>query len=594
MTILNYPFDSSQILKSRKALRKELLSDSNTRIKKRIAVLGGSTTSDIVKITELFLLNNGIEPSFYESEYAQFREDALFSNEELDAFKPDIIYIHTTLRNLKLPCPVMRDSENDVTEKLNQQYRYFEAVWEKLQKRFSCPIIQNNFEYPFYRLLGNKDAYDIHGKINYVNRLNELFYNYARTHEGFYINDINYISSCYGLDKWADLSYWYMYKYAMSIEAIPYLSFNISNIIKSVFGKNKKLLTLDMDNTLWGGIIGDDGVEGIELGQETANGQCYREFQDYIKSHKDLGIMLTVASKNEHENAILGIKHPDSAFTEDDFLIIKANWENKAKNISEIAAQLDLGADSFVFVDDNPAEREIVSSVIGGIAVPEINNPEQYIRTLDKNAFFEVTSFSQDDMKRNDMYKANASRAILMQDYTDYKEYLLGLNMSAEIQGFIPVYIQRITQLTNKSNQFNVTTKRYTVSEIETAASSENYITLYGRLQDKFGDNGVVSVVIGGKDRETLNISLWLMSCRVLKRDMELAMLDALINKCREQGIKKIVGYYFPTAKNAMVKELFGFFGFEKVSQNENGDTVWELLVDNYTNRNSVIKVTGE
>ncbi|HAN21239.1 MAG: HAD family hydrolase [Clostridiales bacterium GWF2_36_10] len=591
MTSLTYPFDSSYILKNRKAIRKELLSDGSNRLKKRIAILGGSTTSDIVKITELFLLNNGIEPTFYESEYGQFREDALFGNEELEAFKPDLIYIHTTLRNLKLPFPTLSDSEAEVLDKLNQQYRHFEVIWEKLQEKFGCPIIQNNFEYPFYRLLGNRDAYDIRGKINYVNRLNELFYNYARTHEGFYINDINYLSSCYGLDKWADLSYWYMYKYALCIEAIPYLSFNISNIIKSVFGKNKKLLVLDMDNTLWGGVIGDDGVEGIELGQETANGQCYREFQDYIKSHKDLGVMLTIASKNERENALLGINHPDSAFNEDDFLIIKSNWENKAKNISETAAELDLGADSFVFVDDNPAEREIVGSVINGIAVPEMVNPEEYIRTLDKNAYFEVTSFSQDDLKRNEMYMANASRAVLMQDFTDYREYLLGLDMHGEIQGFIPVYIQRITQLTNKSNQFNVTTKRYTVSEIEAAASSDEYITLYGRLEDKFGDNGVVSVVIGKKDKDILNIDLWLMSCRVLKRDMELAMLDTLVKKCREQGIKRIVGYYFPTSKNAMVKDLFGFFGFNKVSENENGNTVWELSVDAYENKNNVIKV---
>lgn len=594
MNALTYPFDSSEILRSRKALRKTLLADGSSRIQKRIAVLGGSTTSDIVKICELFLLNYGIEPTFYESEYKQFREDALFGNQELDSFHPDIIYIHTTIRNISLPFPVMSDTEEEVERKLSQQYHEFELVWEKLRAKFGCPIIQNNFEYPFYRLMGNRDAYDSHGRLNYVNRLNHLFYAYAQSHEGFYINDINYLSSCFGLDKWADISYWYMYKYAMSLDAIPTLAFNISNIIKSVFGKNKKLLALDMDNTLWGGVIGDDGIEGIELGQETPNGQCFCEFQEYIKSHKELGVLLTVSSKNEHENAIAGINHPDSAFKEDDFLIIKANWENKAKNISETAAELDLGADSFVFVDDNPAEREIVSSSINGIATPEINTPEQYIRTLDKNAYFEVTSFSQDDLKRNEMYKANASRAVLMQDYSDYREYLMGLDMHAEIQGFIPVYIQRITQLTNKSNQFNVTTKRYTVSEIEAAAVSSDYITLYGRLEDKFGDNGVVSVVIGRKEEKSLNVDLWLMSCRVLKRDMELAMLDTLVAKCKEQSIEKIVGHYIPTSKNGMVKELFSFFGFTKIDETDDGSTTWELETENYVNRNSVIKVKAE
>lgn len=594
MISLSYPFNSSEILKNRKAIRKSLLADGSRRIKKRIAVLGGSTTSDIVKICELFLLNNGIEPVFYESEYGQYREDAIFGNEELNYFNPDIIYIHTTFRNLNLPFPVITDSEEEVETKITQQYNYFQTIWNKLKERFDCPIIQNNFEYPFYRLLGNKDAYDIHGKINYVNRLNQLFYDYTRKNEGFYINDINYISSCYGLDKWADSSYWYMYKYALSLEAIPYLSFNISNIIKSVFGKNKKLIALDMDNTLWGGVIGDDGVENIELGQETAVGQCFCEFQEYIKEHKDLGVMLTVASKNEQENALAGIKHPDSRFTVDDFLVIKANWENKAKNIADTAAELNLGADSFVFVDDNPAEREIVGSVIEGIAVPKMSNPEQYIRIMDKNAYFEATSLTNDDLKRNDMYKANVSRSALMQNYSNYKEYLLGLDMHAEIQNFIPVYIQRITQLTNKSNQFNVTTKRYTVSEIEAAAASNNYITLYGRLGDKFGDNGVVSVVIGRKEEHTLHIDLWLMSCRVLKRDMEFAMLDKLVEKCTEQGIKTIKGYYYPTKKNKMVKELYSLFGFEKTSEDNDGNTVWEFAIKGYKNKNTVIKVNDE
>ncbi|MDD4421859.1 MAG: HAD-IIIC family phosphatase [Eubacteriales bacterium] len=591
MNSLSYPFSSSDILKNRKAIRRALLSQNSDRIKKRIAVLGGSTTSDIVKICELFLLNYGIEPEFYESEYGQFREDALFGNPTLDKFAPDIIYIHTNYRNINLPFPVISDNREQVDLKLSEQYREFETVWEKLHDRFDCPIIQNNFEYPFYRLLGNRDAYDFHGRLNYVNRLNQLFYEYAQSHEGFYINDINYLSSCYGLDKWADLSYWYMYKYAMSLDAIPILTFNISNIIKSVFGKNKKLLALDMDNTLWGGVIGDDGVEGIEIGQETANGQCFREFQEYILTHKNLGIMLTIASKNEHENALAGLNHPDSALKEDDFLVIKANWENKARNISETAAELDLGADSFVFVDDNPAEREIVNSAISGIAVPEINDSEQYIRTLDKNAYFEVTAFSQDDLTRNEMYKANASRAVLMKDYVDYRDYLLGLEMHAEIQGFIPVYIQRITQLTNKSNQFNVTTRRYTVSEIESIASDKDYITLYGRLVDRFGDNGVVSVVIGHMKGDELHIDLWLMSCRVLKRDMELAMLDTLVEMSRKQGIRNIFGYYYPTSKNAMVRELFASFGFTKMSENAVGETVWSLKTDGYINKNSVIKV---
>ena len=246
-----------------------------------------------------------------------------------------------------------------------------------------------------------------------------------------------------------------------------------------------------------------------------------------------------------------------------------------------------------MFVDDNPAEREIVKAQLNGVKAPTMDGVENYIQTLDRSGFFEVTTFSEDDLKRNEMYRAKARRAAQQATFENYEDYLLSLDMNAVIDDFIPMYIQRITQLSNKSNQFNVTTKRYTTAEMEEVFASDEYIRLYGKLTDKFGDNGVVSVVIGKKDGTTLNMELWLMSCRVLKRDMELAMLDTLVEKCREQGIETIKGCYYPTAKNGMVKELYKFFGFEKISEDEEGNTVWQLNVADYTKRNNVIKVHG-
>ncbi|MBE6903146.1 MAG: HAD-IIIC family phosphatase [Ruminococcaceae bacterium] len=587
---LSYPFDSAELIKNKKKIKRELLNDNTVRIKKNIAFLGGSTTNDIVNMTELFLLSNGIEPSFYQSEYAMYWQEAMFENKELKEFKPDIIFIHTTLRNIE-ELPAMNDSEQRVEEMLEGAYKKFEAMWEHLKSEYGCTIIQNNFEYPFYRLLGNRDAWDIHGTVNFVNRLNDKFYAYARSNNGFYINDINYLSASMGLDNWCDLSFWYMYKYAMSMNGVVNLAFNLSNIIKSVFGKNKKTLVMDLDNTLWGGVVGDDGVENIEIGQEAADGQCFYDFQKYIKAHKQLGILLTVNSKNDEENALAGISHPDGALNKDDFTVIKANWENKDRNIIQTAAQLNLGADSFVFCDDNPVERDIVASSVEGIAVPKFDDPLNYIRTLDKNAYFEITAFSDDDLKRNEMYKANAQRQSLLYECADFGEYLKGLEMTAVIEGFIPMYYQRISHLANKSNQFNLTTKRYTVDEIQNVAEDKSYITLYGKLSDKFGDNGVVSLVIGRKDGKRLHIDLWLMSCRVLKRDMEFAMLDSLVQKCRENGIEEIIGYYYKTAKNSMVSELYKTFGFEKTEGFENGDSEWKLNIENYENKNKVIKV---
>lgn len=591
MQELEYPFDGEYILKKAKSIKKALLADGSKRIVKRIAVLGGSTTHDIIKTLELFLLNYGIEPLFFESEYARYWQDAMFGNEELAQFHPDIIYIHTSNRNITT-YPELGDTTQEVDALLEQSYEHFRVMWDKLREDYKCPIIQNNFEYPYYRLMGNREVSDIHGRISFLNRLNEKFCEYARENVDFYINDINYLSACYGVDKWSDPFYWHMYKYALCLPAIPSLSFNVANIIKSVYGKNKKALVLDLDNTLWGGVVGDDGVENLEIGQETSMGQVYSEFQSYLKQQKDIGIMLNVSSKNEEENALAGLNHPDGILKPEDFVIIKANWEPKSKNVAEIAAELNIMQDALVFVDDNPAEREIIKSQLSGVSVPEIGSPEQYIRVLDRSGFFEVTNLSEDDRKRSEMYKANLERTKLQDSFGNYEEYLMSLQMVGTIKPFEPLYMARIAQLTNKSNQFNLTTKRYTQAEIERISQDSSYITLYGKLEDKFGDNGVVSVVIGHRDGETLHMDLWLMSCRVLKRDMEYAMMDAVVAQCKKAGITKIKGYYYPTAKNKMVENFYALQGFTKEKQDENGDTVWYYEISEaYENKNRVIKV---
>lgn len=590
MKELLYPFDSRYILKNRKRIRKELLSDGSERIKKKIAVLGGSTFDEIVNVLDLFLLSNGIEAEFYKSEYNKYWEDAIFGNDELTAFSPDLIYIHTTSRNLTMFELDMTMDKQGAEEMLKKQYEHFEGMWERLSEVYGCPVIQNNFEQPLYRTLGNRDAWDFHGRVNFINRLNMLFCEYAQKHDNFYINDINYISAQYGLKEWSDPKYWYMYKYAMCMQAIPEFSYNLGNIIKSVFGKNKKAIALDLDNTLWGGVIGDDTASGIEIGHETASAEAYHAFQSYIKEQTGLGIMLTVASKNDEENALEGLNHPDGVLRPDDFVSIKANWEPKNINIAQSAEEIGILPESIIFVDDNPVEREIVRSQLN-VCAPEIECPEEYIRMLDRNGFFEVTIFSKDDIARNDMYKANIKRTQSEAKFESYKDFLLSLEMEAVIERFSPVYLQRITQLTNKSNQFNVTTRRYTQAEIEEISQSDEYIPIYGRLEDKFGDNGVVSVVIGKINGTQLHIDLWLMSCRVLKRDMEYAMLDSLVSECRKRNITEIFGYYYKTKKNNMVSRLFEQFGFECLCTEENGDSRWKLDLSEYTNINEVIKI---
>lgn len=429
------------------------------------------------------------------------------------------------------------------------------------------------------------------GGVNYVTGLNILLYEYASSHSDFYINDINYQSADFGLDKWYDPFAWYMYKYAMSLNAIPTLAFNVANIIKSIYGKNKKALAIDLDNTIWGGIVGDDGVEGLSIGNETSKGQIYMEFQQYLKRIRQSGILLNIISKNEEKNARAGLKHPGMVLKSDDFISIKANWELKSQNLINMASELDLGADSFVFVDDNLAEREIIRQQVPGVGIPELEKAEKYIRTIDRAGYFEMTSFSTDDVKRNEMYRENAQRASFQSKYVDYREYLKSLEMVAEIKPFQPIYIERIAQLINKSNQFNLTTLRCTCDEIEQMSLDDSYISLYGKLEDKFGDNGVVTAVIGKKDGEELDIILWLMSCRVLKRDMEFAMMDELAAEAIAVGVTVIRGHYYPTAKNGMVKDFYSLQGFEKISEDADGNSEWLMDLDKYEQKNQVIDI---
>ena len=600
MKELNYPFDAEYILKKKKSLRRELIAEAEAAnkklLKKNIAVLGGSTTHDIIKVLDLFLLNEGIEATFYESEYNQYYQDAMFGNEELNNFKPDIIYIHTTSKNIT-SFPEIKDSPEDVRAKEDAEFNKYKGMWEHLKATYSCPVIQNNFEYPSYRLLGNRDCYDIHGHVAFINRLNQRFCEYAESHDSIYLHDINYQAASYGIDNWYDPFYYHMYKYALSMNAIPEFAFSLSHIIKAIFGKNKKAFALDLDNTLWGGIVGDDGPENLEIGQETSLGQVYQEFQKYLKAHKDIGVLLNVDSKNEEANAIAGLEHPEGILKPDDFIVIKANWDPKSINLQNIAKTLNIGVDSIVFVDDNPAEREIIRQQVSDAAVPsmtadEVVRPDKYIRILDKNGYFEVISLSEDDAKRNEMYKANAERATAEASFENYEDFLKSLEMKAVIKPFEPMYYSRIAQLTNKSNQFNLTTLRLSQAEIEAMASDPKYLTLYGKLADKFGDNGVVSLLIGEIESNILHMRLWLMSCRVLKRDMEQAMMDTLVSTCRAHDISSIRGYYYPTAKNAMVKEFYLGMGFNKISEDSEGNTIWEFnITEDYKNQNRVIEV---
>ena len=581
MGYYSYPLDAQTLLRKKLKLKKELLMQNAAWGEKRVAVLGGSTTNEVVDQLELALLNYGIKADFYQSEYGKYWEDGVFGNEKLNSFQPDIIYIYTNWRNIQ-QFPSVEDKPEDVANLLDKELERFESMWASLRKKFSCPIIQNNFDRPNYRLLGNRDIWDYRGKSNFIFNLNYKLYQYAQKESEFYINDIDYIAQEYGLTLWNDPVYWSMYKYACPMNAIPYVSFSVANIIKSIYGKNKKLLALDLDNTLWGGIVGDDGVEGIVIGAESSKGQIYRDFQTYCKELKQIGVVLAVNSKNDEKNALDGLNHPYGILRPDDFVSIKANWKTKDQNIREISEELALGIDSFVFVDDNPAEREIVYKQIPCLSVPAMDGAENYIKILDHSGYFEVTSLSNEDLIKTSQYKARKQLQQTQASFDKYEDYLKSLEMRAIITEFEPMTIQRVAQLTNKTNQFNLTTLRCSEADISHMQNNPDYVCLCARLIDRFTDNGIVSVVSGKIINSVLHIRLWLMSCRVLKRDLEVLMMNEVVKKAREKDVSKICGYYFPTSKNEMVKDFYKKMGFELESEDDTGNCVWMLDINFY------------
>ncbi|MDP1558302.1 MAG: HAD-IIIC family phosphatase [Nitrosomonas sp.] len=591
ITRLSYPFDAHYLLRMKKAIRRELISRTDL-MEKRVAILGGSTTAEIKDMLELFLLKDGIKPVFYESGYNRYYEEVLFSGAELKQFAPEIIYIHTSNVNITRYPSVLERAE-DIDGIVAGEVNRFRKIWDRIAAEYSCPIIQNNFELPHYRGLGNLDAYDVHGHTRFIAELNRCFSEEARQRHNLHLNDINYLSAWFGLERWYDKCAWYSYKYAMSIEAIPLLAHSVATIVRAILGQAKKCLVLDLDNTLWGGIIGDDGVNGIRIGKETPEAEAYTEFQQYVKGLKERGINLAICSKNDEANAREGFTHPDSILALEDFSVFRANWEPKHENIREIAQLLNIGIDSLVFADDNPAERDLIRFQEPRVAVPEMgNNVAKYIDVIDKSGLFETIVLSHDDLQRSTFYIDNAVRRDNQSHFENYDDFLHSLDMVAEIKPIVPVYLDRVAQLTNKTNQFNVTTRRYTPAELKAVAEDSCYITLFGRLKDRFGDNGLVSVMVGVIQGLELYLDLWLMSCRVLQRGMEAAMLDQLVVEAQGRGLKSIIGYYYPSARNVLVSGLFEEMGFKNLTKKEDYSSVWMLDISTaYTNKNLFIEV---
>jgi FkbH-like protein len=398
--------------------------------------------------------------------------------------------------------------------------------------------------------------------------------------------DIERFANLIGLSTWHDLSFWHWAKVPFAPKLIPIYADYVARFLGILRGRGRKCLVLDLDNTLWGGVIGDDGLDGISLGQGSPVGEAHLAVQKMAFDLRRRGIILAVCSKNDEAIARLPFKnHREMLLREEHIAVFQANWSDKASNLEEIATTLTLSLDALVLLDDNPSERAIVRRELPLVAVPEIpcDEPAQWPLILAAAGYFDTAKFVKDDLRRAEQYSENAKRSNLMIRSRDLHSYLTELEMEMEITSFIDSQRPRITQLINRSNQFNLTTPRYTVEEVTAMERNPTFSCFAARLKDKFGDNGIVSVVICRAIENQWHIDTWLMSCRVLGRHVENALLNHLVNQATEAGKTHLLGHYIPTTKNALVEKHFEKLGFAELERSENGLATWTLDLKAYT-----------
>jgi FkbH-like protein len=545
----------------------------------RVAVGGTTTLTQLTWLLSLNLLSAGFYPHIYETNYSTFRQEMMNPASELYQFRPQVLLILTGGRDV-LAKPDMAQDAAQVHALIEQEFASWSSLWETFYQHTGCTIIQNNFDLPDTRPFGHYEL-QLPGSLTYY--LMHLNLHLA-THKPEYVilHDLEALTAYYGKVHWNDPRFFHHSKQACSFDCLPAYAESLASIIRARFGLGRKCLVLDLDNTLWGGIVGDDGVAGLEIGEGTPVGEAHLTLQQYARSLKERGILLAVCSKNELENAQAPFSEiPDMALKLDDFASFVANWEPKSENLRRIARELNIGLDSLVFIDDNPAERAIVRQFLPEVAVPELpDDPALYVRAIEARHYFEPLAFSDEDRQRTRFYLEDRERNSLAQSVTNMQDFLGQLDMVATIQPFNEVDLDRIAQLVARSNQFNLTTQRYSRAQLSDFMNDPAYVTRSVRLQDRFGDNGLIAVWLGKMNGTTLTIDTWLMSCRVLMRGVEQHLLNHVIEHARANGVTRIEGCYIPTKKNKLVEEHYAKLGFTLVTTQPDKTTVWEMLID--------------
>ena len=560
----------------------------------RIAVLGSYSIQFFVMVLRYLLYLEDVQTDIYEGEYNGINMDVFDQDSPFYQFRPEIVIILPYHSDIVIK-PSLFEGENEIQKKVESFVATYDQIWEKLNAHLTCHVLQANFVIPPIKKLGCLESNSIYSDTHFLKRINLEFE--KRRPENVTIIDMEELASNVGKYQWFNYSSYFLSKSGFDIKFIGLAVREFVTPILALRGKIRKCLVLDLDNTLWGGVVSEEGCQGITIDQNSAEGEAYRAFQQYILDLKSRGVILAVCSKNEEKIA----KEP---FEKNENMLIKlsdvscfiANWDDKVTNVNRIAEKLNIGVDSLVFVDDNPVERQLIKDFLPSVLVVDLPiDVAGYCLALEREKAFDWIQITPEDLSRSSSYRENVLRDKLRLSFDSYEEYLKNLEMTGKVSVLTKEYVGRFVQLINKSNQFNLRTKRYCEADVMNMMGNDDYCLLYVQLKDKFTDYGLISCVILKKQEDVCFIDTWLMSCRVLKRDVEKMVCGKIAEQAARWGLKYVLGEYVPSKKNGMVKELFPNLGFEKMpvsEENPQGIERYLLNLDSKPEWNYSIKLS--
>ena len=559
----------------------------------RLGVLGSSTLTHLLPAIRVAGLRRNIWIDTYENDFGQYWQELSDPGSALHEFRPTAVLLALDAHDLTAGVTAAMDQDS-VEAAMTEITERIRATWRLARETLHCPVLHQAALPVHLPLLGNNEHRLVGSRAAFLSRVNARVRTMAEE-EGGDILAIDDRAATDGLHSWHDPGLWHRAKQEVSHTAAPMYGDLVGRWVAAKQGRSFKCLVLDLDNTIWGGVIGDDGMEGIELGQGSPLGEAYVAFQDYVRELSRRGVILAVCSKNDEANAVEPFeKHPDMVLRRGDIASFVANWSDKAGNIRAIAEELNIGLDSLVFIDDNPFERNLVRQELPMVAVPEVSDdPTAYPVALADAGYFEGLAVTDEDRERTSQYHGNKARDALKASATDLPAYLRGLEMELIAKTFDRVGLQRIVQLINKSNQFNLTTRRYTDEDVIAVMADPDAFGLQLRLLDRFGDNGVIAIIIGRlQPNKDLLIDTWLMSCRVLGRQVEPTTLNLIARQATRLGARRLVGEYLPTKKNGMVKDHYAKLGFTVMETDPASGSRAVLDLAGYTPTETFIQVT--